>query len=202
MRRMYLVLFIGILPVVCLGTELPNWAFPLTDTVQSQSVGQDNNQPRTLPGSSKAYMQTQIDDLSNPPDWFPDMHPLMTPVVARGTETFACGSCHPPTGTGHDESAYLAALPASYIVRQMEAFKAGTRKGFGDMPAIARALSDDDFRSAANYFASLGARQWVHVVEAGTVPQTYVAPGNIRLKLPGGGSEAIAGRIVELPDNE
>ena len=45
-------------------------------------------------------------------------------------------------------------------------------------------------------------RPWVRVVETDTVPKTYVAPGNIRLALPGGGSEPIGNRLVELPDNE
>jgi cytochrome c553 len=140
--------------------------------------------------------------LSNPPDWYPNMHPPMPPVVAHGTKTFACGSCHLPTGAGHDESAYLAALPVPYFVQQMVDFKSGARKGFGVMPAIAQALSDDEVQSAAAYFASLKARPWVRIVETDTVPKTYVAPGNIRLKRPDGGTEPIGSRIVELPEDE
>ena len=67
------------------------------------------------------------------------------------------------------------------------------------MRAIAQALSDDEVQSAAAYFASLKARPWVRVVETDTVPQTYVAPGNIRLKLPNGGTEPIGNRILEIP---
>jgi cytochrome c553 len=126
----------------------------------------------------------------------------MPQVVAHGTETFACGSCHLPTGTGHDESAYLAGLPAPYFVQQMADFKSGARKGFGVMPSIAQALPDDEVQSAAAYFASLKARPWVRVVETDAVPKTYVAPGNIRLTLPDGGTEPIGSRIVELPEDE
>jgi hypothetical protein len=124
------------------------------------------------------------------------MHPAMPPVVAHGTVTSACGSCHLPIGTGHDESAYLAALPVPYIVRQMADFKDGTRKGFGNMPVIAHALSDEDVQSAAAYFAALPKRPWVRVVETDTVLKTYVNPSNMRLKLPTGGSEPIGSRIV------
>jgi cytochrome c553 len=70
------------------------------------------------------------------------------------------------------------------------------------MPTIAQALTDADFQSAAAYFASLPVRSWVRVVETDTVPKTYVAPGNIRLKLPSGGTEPIGNRLVELPEDE
>jgi cytochrome c553 len=140
--------------------------------------------------------------LKNPPDWFPDMHPPMPPAVAQGTATFACGSCHLPVGSGLDESAYLAVLPAAYIVRQMADFKSGARKGFGDMRPIAQALSDADVQSAAAHFSSLAARPWIRVVETDRVPRTYVDPGNMRLALRDGGTEPIGSRIVELPENE
>jgi len=198
--RLVCALFICLMPVLALGAARPEWAFPVADSLQPLS--RENEQPKTLPGSTKSYSQKQIDDLKNPPDWFPDIHPPMPPVVAQGTGTFACGSCHLPIGTGHDESAYLAALPASYIVQQMADFKSGARKGFGDMPAIAQALSDTDVQSAAAYFASLAVRPWVRVVETDMVPKTYVNPSNMRLALPKGGSEPIGSRIVELPEDE
>jgi cytochrome c553 len=201
MRRALPALFVVLAPVVSLAAERPAWAFPVTDAVQPATPKQDD-QPKTLTGSTKSYTAKQIDDLSNPPDWFPDLHPPMPQVVAHGTATFACGSCHLPTGTGHDESAYLAGLQASYIFQQMADFKSGARKGFGEMPAIAQALTDADFRSAAQYFASLPPRPWVRVVETNMVPKTYVAPGNIRLVLPSGGSEPIGNRLVELPADE
>lgn len=201
MRTLMWALFIALLPAMAHAVDRPNWAFPVADAVQPATPKRDD-QPKTLTGSTKSYTPKQIDDLSNPPDWFPDLHPPMPPVVAHGTTTFACGSCHLPAGTGHDESAYLAGLPAPYIVQQMADFKSGARKGFGAMPAIAQALTDEDFQSAAAYFASLPVRPWVRVVETDTVPKTYVAPGNIRLALPGGGSEPIGDRLVELPDNE
>lgn len=194
-------MLIGFIPVAAFGAERPDWAFPVADKVQPPSLANES-EPKPPPGSTKSYTRKQIDDLSNPPDWYPDMHPVMPPVVARGTKTFACGSCHLPTGTGHDESAYLAALPVPYFVQQMADFKNGARKGFGVMPIIAQALSDDEVQSAAAYFASLKARPWLRVIETNTVPKTYVALGNIRLKLPDGGAEPIGNRIVELPEDE
>jgi cytochrome c553 len=200
MRGLLLALLIGLAPGVSVAAERPDWAFPVADAVQPPTP--DNNEPKTLASSTKSYTQKQIDDLKNPPDWFPDMHPPMPDVVARGTATFACGSCHLPTGTGHDESAYLAGLPVTYITRQMADFKSGTRKGFGAMPSIAQALADADVQSAAAYFASLTVRPWVRVSETDTVPKTYVNSSNMRVALRAGGTEPIGSRIVELPEDE
>lgn len=200
MRRLLLILPLGLVSVVSLAVERPDWAFPIANAVQPPTS--DNDQPKTIAGSAKSYTQRQIDDLKNPPDWFPNIHPPMPEVVAHGTATFACGSCHLPTGTGHDESAYLAGLPVAYIIGQMAAFKGGTRKGFGDMPAIARTLSDVDVQSAATYFASLATRPWVRVNETDTVPKTYVNSSNMRVALPGRETEPIGNRIVELPEDD
>jgi cytochrome c553 len=194
------LLLIALVPVAEQAGDRPDWAFPVTDQAQPPSEGTD--QPKMVTGSAKSYTQKQIDDLKKPPDWFPDMHPPMPDVVAYGKATFACGSCHLPIGTGHDESAYIAGLPASYIVRQMADFKNGARKGFGIMPQIAQALADTDVQTAAVYFSALPTPAWLRVVETDTVPKTYVNPSNMRLALPGGGSEPIGSRIVELPEGE
>ena len=85
-----------------------------------QGAAEDDARRRAedRPGSDKSYTRKEINDLFNPPDWYPDMHPPMPQVVAHGKapKVRACGACHLPTGTGHDESAYVAALPAGYSV--------------------------------------------------------------------------------------
>jgi cytochrome c553 len=164
----------------------------------------DDGQPKHAPGSDKSYTRAQIDDLFNAPDWFPDMHPPMPQVVAHGNGTTvrACASCHLPTGTGHDESAYVAGLPASYTERQMADYKSGARKGSGTMTTMAKVITDDEVRAAAAYFASLKPRQWIRVVETDTVPKTFVGKGNKRLAHPDGGTEPIGNRIIEIPEDE
>src|SRR5207245_4431043 len=82
----------------------------------------------------------------------------------------ACGSCHLPTGTGHDESAYVAGLPAAYFIRQMADYKSGDRKGSGTMVAMAKAITDQEVKAAAEYFAAVKPRPWIRVVETDTVP--------------------------------
>jgi cytochrome c553 len=206
MRNLPWVLLIGLapvaVPILAGAADRPDWAFPVTDKVQPPLPADDA--PHTVPGSDKSYTRKQIDDLFNPPDWYPDMHPPMPQIVAHGETTTvrACGSCHLPIGTGHDESAYIAALPAGYFVRQMVDYKSGARKGSGSMTTIAKAISENDVHAAADYFAALKPRPWIRVVETDTVPKTYVGPGNKRLRLPGGETEPIGNRIVEIPEDE
>jgi cytochrome c553 len=204
MRRSVWVLLVGLAPAVAYATGGPDWAFPVTDKVQPSSVVKDDGQPKTAPGSSKTYTRKQIDDLFNPPDWYPDMHPPMPDVVAHGNGTTvrACGACHLPTGTGHDESAYVAALPADYFIRQVHDYKTGARTGSGSMTTIAKAITDDELKSSADYFAALKPRHWIRVVETDAVPKTYVGPGNKRLRVPDGGTEPIGNRIIEIPEDE
>jgi cytochrome c553 len=178
-----------------------NWAFPTPSKVQPPA--EDNGAPRHVPGSTKAYTMAQIEDLSNPPDWFPNEHPPAPRVVAHGggKDVLACGSCHLMSGLGHPESANLAGLPAAYIETQMEDFKSGARIDKARMNGIARAISDDDIRAASDYFASLKPKPWVKVIETATVPQTYVGRTRMRFPLPGGGTEPIGDRIIEVPQN-
>ena len=185
------------------AAERPDWAFPVTDKVLPPS--RDDGKPKTAPGSTLALTRDQIDDLFNAPDWFPDLHPAMPQVVAHGNKDAgvrACGSCHLPTGTGHDESAYVAGLPADYTIRQMADYKSGERKGSGIMIAMAKTLTDQEIKAAADYFASLKPRQWIRVVETDTVPKTFIGKGNKRLAHPDGGTEPIGNRIIEIPEDE
>src|SRR5580693_5289710 len=52
--------------------KLPDipWAFPIRDKVQP--VIDERSGAQHVPGSAKSYTQDQIDDIANPPDWFPE----------------------------------------------------------------------------------------------------------------------------------
>jgi cytochrome c553 len=184
------------------AAEPPAWAFPITEKVQPPAPP-DDGKPKTMPGSKASFTQAQINDSTNPPDWYPDEHPPMPEVVGHGRkEVRACATCHLPNGLGHPESANLAGLPAAYIERQLADFKSGKRKGSDIMASFAKAMSPEETKAAAAYFASLKPTQWTRVVETDAVPQTYVGKGNMRFVLPGGAqAEAIAGRIIELPED-
>jgi cytochrome c553 len=202
MRGLLCALLIGLAPMLAYAAERPDWAFPATDKVQPPLPPDDA--PHTVPGSDKSYTRKQIDDLFNPPDWYPDLHPPMPQIVAHGegTTVRACGSCHLPTGTGHDESAYVAGLPVAYFIRQLADWKNGERKYGGIMIALAKSASEAEIKDAANYFASVKPRQWIRVAETDTVPKSFIGPGNKRLLHPSGGTEPMGNRIIEVPENE
>jgi cytochrome c553 len=179
----------------------PGWAFLAPDK-QQPPTSEEAGAIR-IPGSSKEYTAAQIDDLSNPPVWFPDEIGAAPAIVQHGKgAALACGSCHLMSGHGHQESADLAGLSAEYIVRTMADFKSGARVDPARMNAIAKGMSDDDVRQAADWFATLKPGGWVKVVEADTVPKSYISvKGRQRLPLPGGGTEPLGNRIIELPQD-
>jgi cytochrome c553 len=199
-----IILLIVFIPTLVSAQQKPQWAFPRTAEVLPPS-NMDPDFRWTAPGSSLALTRAEIDDRYNTPNWFPDMYPPMPEVVQYGDrdrELRACGLCHLPTGTGHDESAYLAGLPMSYFIRQMADYKNGNRVGSGTMIRIAEVITDEEVRIAAEYFSTLDSRPWIRVVEISTVPKTYVARGNKRLLHPDGGTEPIGNRIIEVPEVE
>lgn len=178
----------------------PSWAFPVIDG----KIAPEPPGPKTLRGSTKSYTPEQIDDLLNPPDWFPDAHPPAPTIVTTGhAGALACGSCHLMNGLGHPESSELLGLTADYIVQQMADFKSGVRRDYARMNGIAKETTDDEVKAAAAWFASLKpARSTSRVVEAAMVPQTFVGPGRMRFAQPGGAMEPIGARIITLPDNQ
>lgn len=189
------------------GKDL-GWAYPVPD--KTPPPGNDDKQPKHLAGSTKAYTQAQIDDQLNPPDWFPNEHAPAPQIVQHGFQVQACGSCHLMSGHGHPESATLAGLPVAYMMRQMEDFKSGARKDpaihdasqrAARMNGISRGLPDEDTRQAVQFFAALKPAVWYKVVEAQTVPKSWVNAGRMRLPLPGGGTEPLGNRIITMPQD-
>jgi len=83
----------------------------------------------------------------------------------------------------------------------MAEMKSGARRTGGIMDAIAKAMPEEDARQAAAYFASLKPFPYVKVVEAATVPKSYVALGGMRLPLPSGGEEPLGQRIIVVPED-
>ena len=136
------------------GSSRPDWAFLTPD--KQQPPANEKEGPIHVPGSSKEYTEAQIDDLSNPPDWFPGEHGTPPSIVQHGQgAALACGACHLMSGHGHQESADLAGLSAEYIIHTMADFKSGARIDPARMNAIAKAMSDEEVRQAAEWFASL-----------------------------------------------
>lgn len=181
------------------------WAYQVLDEslLPQRDLDIDLQAPRSVPGSSLQRSQEQIDDHWNPPDWFPDDHYAPVPeVVLRGAgpDVRACGACHGFTGAGHPESSHLAGLTAAYIEAQMADFKSGARKDRNWMNLFD--VSEEQTRIAAEWFAGLEVIDWIdEVIEADTVPKTYIGDGRMRHIHPDGGTEPIDNRIIEVPQD-
>ncbi|NMM38294.1 MAG: c-type cytochrome [Glaciimonas sp.] len=82
-------------------------------------------------------------------------------IVTKGSGTAAaCASCHGVDGAGNAQTRFpaLAQLPQTYITKQIADFKSGTRSN-PLMTPIAKAISTEDAKAAARYYASLARPQ-------------------------------------------
>lgn len=181
------------------------WAFPVSSAVINKPPVPVIEGQQHVAGSSKGYTQEELDLMSIAVDWFPDSHPPMPRIVRDGSANggFACGSCHLANGLGHPESSDLVGLTPEYFIQTMADFKSGARKDPVRMTGIAQATSEQDVREAAEYFTSLKptVEHWTRVVEAATVPKTYLGQGRMRFVDPAGGTEPIGNRIISVPQD-
>jgi len=194
----------------------PPWAYGFASAAGTNSPAspaappvQDDGTPKRLPGSSASFTLPQIRDGFGPADWYPGDHPQMPEIVAHGRkpDARACSLCHYPNGKGRPENAGLAGLPSSYFVQTMADFKTDARKSADSrkantniMIAIAKAMTAEEVKASAEYFASMKWTPWIKVVETATVPKTRIA-GGMFLKLEGSDTEAIGQRIIETPED-
>ena len=173
----------------------------------------EQTRSRRLEGSDATYSLVDIRDGQNVIDWFPGDHPPMPKVVAHGptrlgAATRGCGSCHLPNGKGRPENAGIAGLPVAYFMRQIQDFRNGRRHSAdprkpntNTMIDLAKALSDDELKEAAEYFGSMKWTPWIRVVETPLVPKTRIV-GNLFLPLEQTKTEPVGARIIEMPENE
>ncbi len=75
----------------------------------------DNITQHTLPASKFSFARAQIANRYGPADWFPEDHPTMPEIVARGRVSaqptiYACGLVHYPNGKGRPENANITGL--------------------------------------------------------------------------------------------
>jgi cytochrome c553 len=186
-------------------------AAPAAPPAAQAAPAAPDNTLHKLAGSTQSFTLAQIRDGYGPADWFPGDHPTMPDIVARGrrdAQIVACSLCHYPNGKGRPENAGVSGLPYSYFVQTMMDFKndfrksADTRKANTNrMIAFAKAMTDDEIKAAASYFASIKWTPWIRVVETDTVPKTRIA-GGMFLVLEGAeaGKEPIGQRIIETPE--
>lgn len=184
----------------------PQWAFP-TSPAPDPLPTYDAVALLRVPTSSRRYTMAQAKNGFDIVDWFPASHPPMPrPVQYGGAPTWrACGFCHLPDGRGRPENATLAGLPEEYFKAQVVAFRDKTRLAANplspttSMHQIAAAAPDSDVATAAHYFGQFALTRRNTIVESARVPKTRVE--GIMYALDGKGTEPIAGRLIEVPDD-
>ena len=181
---------------------IPGFAYPVAAGVPAPK---DDGTVFHVPNSTIGMTRTQATNPADVPDWHPDDHPPMPDVVRKGARNVrACGYCHYPNGLGRPENASVAGLSKAYIIQQVNDFKAGLRKSSepGVRPPVimadtAKAITDQDLETAAEYFSSMRLKPWVKVVESKTAPKTEIRGGMFIAE--GKETEPIGNRIVEVP---
>lgn len=193
-----------------LAADFPSWAYPIAGpVVPGTAAPHDDGSPRHVPDSTVALTLAEFAaHVTAVPDWHPEDHPSMPMIVSVGREpqVWACAYCHLPNGAGRPENSSLSGLSAAYITQQLADFKHGNRAGSEPrrapqnfMIALAGAVTDQEIAQAAAYFSSLKPESFVRVVEADMVPKSYVA-GAMLAAVPGGGTEPLGDRIIEMPE--
>jgi len=185
--------------------EVPAWAFP-TAPAPSPAPKPDSVLLHRVPNSARSYTMRQVGNGFDIPDWFPALHPPMPSSVQYGVapNARACGYCHLPDGQGRPENGTLAGLPAEYTIRQVAAFKNGTRLSANpvlstnSMHTLAKWVADSDVVSAARYFEKIALTRRNRVVEVAQVPKIRI---EVMLYAYGdAGTEPIDGRLIEVPE--
>ncbi len=202
------------------AANAPSWAYGFTTPAgppptsrpappAAAAPAAPDNSAKHLPGSTLTFTLAQIRDAFGPADWYPSDHPTMPAVVAHGRmpDVRACSLCHYPNGKGRPENADVAGLPVTYFIQTMADFKNGARKSTdwrkantNAMIGFAKAMTDDEIKAAAQYFAGLKPGPWIKVVETDTVPKTRIN-GGMFLTLEGTEREPIGQRVIEVPEN-
>jgi cytochrome c553 len=197
----------------------PPWAYgfagPAPATPPAAPAGGRGQAPapdptiRHLPGSTLEFTRAQIANGFGPADWFPGDHPAMPDIVAHGKQpdVRACSLCHYPNGKGRAENAGVSGFTVSYFIEQMHEFRDGNRKSADTRKAntnaminIAKGMTDDEIKQAAEYFGAMKWTPWIKVVESATVPKTHIN-GGLFLKDEGNEKEPIGDRLIEVPED-
>ena len=173
----------------------------------------EQTRSRQLPDSPASFSLVDIRDGSNVADWYPQDHPAMPDIIRLGPAKAGparrgCGFCHLPNGLGRPENAPTAALPPAYFIQQLHDFRDGLRRSAdprkpntNTMIELARAMTEEEIVQSAEYFAAIQWKPRVKVIETGLVPKTRIV-GNLFLPLEEARTEPIAGRLIEVPEDE
>lgn len=183
----------------------PEWLYP--QPLGPAPVRPAPETPQTLPGSAITLVFADLRNGKRAVDWFPVAADPVPDIVMNAVPPaiYACGFCHLPRGQGRPENASVAGLSADYIIAQTMAIRAGTRRAAGWLPTqgmhdAVQSASPEQIAAAAAWFSRQPFESRVKVVESATVPA--IAPLGFIWAVRPGSPEPIAGRIIEVPDDE
>ena len=175
----------------------------------------EQTRPREVPGSSAKYSLVDVRDGHEVIDWFPGDHPPMLPIIKNGPASLmaergrACGSCHLPNGKGRPENAPPAGQPVAYTIQTLQDFAAGLRMSADPrkpnthtMSALAKAMSEQEIKQAAEYFAAMPWSKWIRVVEADRIPEAHLEEAGMYIIKGKEPVEPLGNRIVEAPEDD
>lgn len=194
------------------GFKIPvpaDWTPPAPGATAPPSAAASDPTEWGLSGTDRKFTRAQITNIFGPADFYPEDHPVMPEIVARGKApaVWACSRCHYANGKGRPENAGIAGLPVDYFIAQLQAFKNGERQSSDPrkpntvmMANYAKGLTDVEMRAAAEYYGSMKWTPWIRVKETERVPQTTTSAG-MYLPVAGGADEAIGNRIIEVPED-
>jgi cytochrome c553 len=199
MRKFFAGALLALLPAMAIAADRqlalpePEWAYPEQDPNFQRERADDTL--KTVPGSTRQLMQRQVGGFfGGIEDWFPERHGPMPDIVKNGRQPAAraCAGCHLTSGQGHPSAGMSAGMSVEYFTRQVHELAAGQRNPrAAGMMGVAKALTEDEIKAAAEYYHRQKPQKWVQVVEAETVPVTWVGTGDFRQIKPGAGNEPI-----------
>jgi cytochrome c553 len=209
--------------------DMPLWAYGITtlpqpgDTAKPQGWGRQFNPAIDrdeqlkpvlhVAGSLRTYARIDLSDWANAVDWFPDEHAPMPDVVQHGSAALgekkrACAFCHRVNGGGRPENAPVAGLPVEYFLRQLDDFRSGRRHStdprkpnLPTMIGIAQAISHDEARAAAEYYARQSGAPRIRIIESDRAPPLQLH-GNLFVATSNERTEPLTDRIAEVLDGE
>jgi cytochrome c553 len=195
---------------------LPEWAYtpPVPGAPPPPSaLPTDDNANVSIPGTTKTFTRGQLRAAKETMDWYPEDRRGSIPNIARfGKEGVRqCTLCHLPDGSGRPENAPISSYSVTYFMQQMQDFRAGLRKSAdprkantNTMIGFAKAMTPEEDRLAAEYFAQQPYPRRMKVVESRNAPKVRMQ-GGMHMAVPaneGGGMEPLkAGEYVEVPDD-
>ena len=109
---------------------------------------------------AKAFSESEIAAISS---WFASKPWVNTGTSVKSSVGTAgknlattCAECHGASGEGTELGPRISGQPATYMIKVMGEYKAGSRANANAMQmAIAATLSEDDIEALAHYYAGL-----------------------------------------------